>query len=75
MRDGRRRNDPNGLLTFKTKNSASGTGVIEYTIEDALGQRSKGIIQIIVAGSSDTLLKSNDYARAWVPTSDRHDDS
>jgi hypothetical protein len=75
MRDGRRRNDPNGLLTFKAKSSASGTGVIEYTIEDALGQRSKGIIQIIVAGSSDTLLKSNDYARAWVPTNDRHDDS
>ena len=28
MRNGRRRNEPNGLLTFKTKNSVSGTGVI-----------------------------------------------
>ena len=74
MRDGRRRNEPNGLLTFKTKNSVSGTGVIEYTIEDALGQRANGTVQIIVAGASDTLLGSSDYARAWVPTSDRHDD-
>ena len=75
MRNGRRRNDPNGLLTFKAKSSASGTGVIEYTIEDALGQRANGTIQIIVAGSSDTLLGSNDYGRGWVPTSDRHGDS
>ncbi|MDP6083918.1 MAG: M12 family metallo-peptidase, partial [Verrucomicrobiota bacterium] len=58
MRDGRRRNDPNGLLTFKAKNSASGTGVIEYTIEDALGQRANGTVQVIVDGVSDTLLSS-----------------
>ena len=75
MRNGRRRNEPNGLLTFKTKNSVSGTGVIEYTIEDALGQRANGTVQIIVAGASNTLLGSSHYARAWVPTSDRHDDS
>ena len=75
MRNGRRRNEPNGLLTFKTKNSVSGTGVIEYTIEDALGQRANGTVQIIVAGASNTLLGSIHYARAWVPTSDRHDDS
>ena len=73
MRDGRRRNEPNGLLTFKAKSSASGTGVIEYTIEDALGQRANGTVQVIVA--SDTLLSSSDYARGWVPTSDRHDAS
>jgi hypothetical protein len=75
MRDGRRRNDPNGLLTFKAKSSASGTGVIEYTIQDALGQRAKGSVHVIVAGSSNALLGSGDYARGWVPTSDRHDDS
>ena len=75
MRDGRRRNDPNGLLTFKAKNSASGTGVIEYTIEDALGQRANGTVQVIVDGVSDTLLSSTDDARGWVPTSDRHDSS
>ena len=75
MRDGRRRNEPNGLLTFKTKNSVSGTGVIEYTIEDALGQRANGTVQVIVDGASDTLLSSSDFARGWVPTSDRHDDS
>ena len=73
LRDGRRRNDPNGLLTFKAKNSASGTGVIEYTIEDALGQRASGTVQVIVAGASDTLLGLGHYARGWVPTSDRHD--
>jgi len=75
MRDGRHRNDPNGLLTFKAKNSASGTGVIEYTIEDALGQRANGTVQVIVDGASDTLLSSSDFARGWVPTSDRHDAS
>ena len=75
MRNGRRRNDPNGLLTFNAKGTASGTGVIEYTIEDALGQRAMGTIQVIVAGSSDTLLGSDDYGRGWVPTSDRHDGS
>ena len=75
MRDGRRRNEPNGLLTFKAKSSASGTGVIEYTIQDALGQRAKGSVHVIVAGSSKALLGSGDYARGWVPTSDRHDDS
>ncbi len=72
LRNGRRRNDPNGLLTFKAKSSASGSGTIEYTIEDALGQRAKGMIQVIVSGSSDTLLGSGGYARAWVPTSDRY---
>ena len=75
MRAGRRRNEPNGLLTFKAKSSASGTGVIEYTIQDALGQRAKGSVHVIVAGSSKALLGSGDYARGWVPTSDRHDDS
>ena len=63
MRDGRRRNDPNGLLTFKAKSSASGTGVIEYTIEDALGQRATGTVQLIVDGASDTLLGASEYAR------------
>ena len=75
MRDGRRRNEPNGILTFKAKSSASGIGVIEYTIEDALGQRANGTVQIIVAGASNTLLGTSHYARAWVPTSGRHDDS
>ena len=75
MRDGRRRNEPNGLLTFKAKSSASGTGVIEYTIQDALGQRAKGSVHVIVAGSSNALLDSGDYARGWVPTSDRYGDS
>jgi hypothetical protein len=75
MRDGRRRNDPNGLLTFKAKSSASGSGMIEYTIEDALGQRASGTVQIIVDGASDTLLGASDYARGWVPTHGRHDDT
>ena len=75
MRDGRRRNDPNGLLTFKAKSTANGTGVIEYTIEDALGQRANGTVQVIVSGSSDTMLGSGDYGRGWVPTSDRYGDS
>ncbi|MEE2947649.1 MAG: Ig-like domain-containing protein [Verrucomicrobiota bacterium] len=75
MRDGRRRNDPNGLLTFKAKVSASGSGVIEYTIEDALGQRANGTVQIIVDGASDTLLGATDYARGWVPTHGRDDDT
>ena len=75
MRDGRRRNEPNGLLTFKVKSSASGAGVIEYTIEDALGQRAIGTVQVIVTGTSDTMVGSGDYGRGWVPTSGRHDDS
>ncbi len=75
MRDGRRRNDPNGLLTFKAKSSASGIGVIEYTIEDALGQRASGTVQVIVDGASDTLLSASDDARGWVPTHGRHDDT
>ena len=75
MRDGRRRNDPNGLLTFKANSSASGTGVIEYTIEDALGQRAAGTVQLIVDGASDTLLGASEYARGWVPTHGRDDNA
>ena len=74
MRDGRRRNDPNGLLTFNAKSSANGTGFVQYTIEDALGQRTNGTIQILVAGTSETLLSANDYVRAWVPTHGRDDE-
>ena len=75
MRDGQRRNEPNGLLTFNAKGTASGTGVIEYTIEDSLGQRAIGTVQVIVTGTSDTMVGSGDYGRGWVPTSGRHDDS
>ena len=75
MRAGRRRNDPNGLLTFKANSSASGTGVIEYTIEDALGQRATGTVQLIVDGASDTLLGASEYARGWVPIHGRDDDA
>ena len=75
MRDGRRRNEPNGLLTFKVKNSANGAGLIEYTIEDALGQRAIGTVQVIVTGTSDIMVGSGDYVRGWVPTNGRHDDS
>ena len=75
IRDGRRRNDPNGLLTFEAKGSASGSGVIEYTIEDALGQQANGTVQIIVDGATDLLLGESDYARGWVPTHGRHDDT
>ena len=74
MQNGRRRNEPNGLLSFKAKQGASGSGVIEYTIEDALGQRAKGVITLIISGEMEALVDSRSYARGRVPTSNRDDD-
>ena len=74
MQNGRRRNEPNGLLSFKAKQGASGSGEIEYTIEDALGQRAKGVITLIISGEMESLVDSRSYARGWVPTSNRDDD-
>ena len=73
MKDGRRRNEPNGLLTFKAKQGASGSGVIEYTIEDALGQRATGTVTLIISGETESLINSSSYVRGWVPTSNRDD--
>ena len=63
MQNGRRRND-NGLLSFKAKQGASGSGEIEYTIEDALGQRAKGVITLIISGEMESLVDSRSFARA-----------
>lgn len=74
MQNGRRRNEPNGLLSFKAKQGASGWGEIEYTIEDALGQRAKGLVTLIISGEMEALIDSRSYARGWVPTNNRDDD-
>ena len=74
MQNGRRRNEPNGLLSFKAKQGASGSGEIEYTIEDALGQRAKGVITLIISGEMESLVGPRSYARGWVPSSNRDDD-
>ncbi|MEE2946882.1 MAG: Ig-like domain-containing protein, partial [Verrucomicrobiota bacterium] len=62
------------LLSFKAKQGASGSGEIEYTIEDALGQRAKGVITLIISGEIESLVDSRSYARGWVPSSNRDDD-
>ncbi|MDP6891805.1 MAG: Ig-like domain-containing protein [Verrucomicrobiota bacterium] len=74
VRNGRRRNDPNGLLSFKAKENATGSGVVEYTIEDAIGQRSNGFITISISGQIDVYLDSRSYARGWVPHSGQNDE-
>ncbi len=56
IRNGRRRNEPNGLLSFKAKENAAGSGVVEYTIEDAIGQRSNGLITISISGEIEVYL-------------------
>ena len=73
IRNGRRRNEPNGLLSFKAKENAAGSGVVEYTIEDAIGQRSNGLITISISGEIDVYLDSKSYARGWVPISGQYD--
>ena len=73
MQNGRRRNEPNGLLSFKAKQGATGSGVIEYTIEDALGQRAKGIVTLIISGEMESLIGSRSYVRGWVPTNNSDD--
>ena len=73
VRDGRRRNEPNGLLSFKAKDKATGLGTIEYIIEDAIGQRSTGYIKINITGEKNTFIDSRNYAKGWVPTNDQYD--
>ena len=73
IRNGRRRNEPNGLLSFKAKDNAVGSGIVEYTIEDAIGQRSKGSITISISGELEVYLDSRSYARGWVPENGNYD--
>ena len=72
-KNGLRRNDPNGLLSFQAKENASGSGTIEYIIEDAIGQRSTGTITIYISGEIDAYIDSSNYVKGWVPISDQDD--
>ncbi|MEC7883006.1 MAG: Ig-like domain-containing protein [Verrucomicrobiota bacterium] len=67
VKNGRRRNEPNGLLSFRAKQNASGSGPVEYTIEDSIGQRTSGTITINIAGNQGVYIDSKSYARGWVP--------
>ena len=74
-KNGLRRNDPNGLLSFQAKENASGSGTIEYIIEDAIGQRSTGTITIYISGEIDAYVDSSNYVKGWVPISDQDDEN
>ncbi len=71
--DGQRDNRLDSVLTFTPSNGATGTALIDYTVEDAVGNEATGLIEIVLPYRVDTLIDTGDTARYHVPADSQDD--